>query len=121
MNQLKFYDALMQSVKTDEDWQEPVNLTPLIKSDGDHCMTGISADGNTILLTAYDPYKSGEIFSCSFIDGKWTPITKLNTNINTRFNETHASFSADGKTLYFTSDRKGGFGGLDLYKSEYGT
>ena len=118
MNELKFYDALMQSVKTDEGWQEPLNITPLIKSDGDHIITGISADGNTILLTAYDPYKSGELFSSEFINGKWTPVKKLNRNINTVFNETHASLSADGKTLYFTSDRKGGFGGLDLYKSE---
>jgi outer membrane protein OmpA-like peptidoglycan-associated protein len=118
MNHYKFYDAIMQSVKTDEEWQIPVNLTPLVESDGDHFLTGVSGDGNTILLTAYDPYNSGEIYSCSFIDRKWTPITKLNTNINTRFNETHASFSADGKTLVFTSDRKGGMGGLDLYQSE---
>jgi len=46
-------------------------------------------------------------------------MTKLNSNINTRFNESHASYSADGKTLYFTSDRKGGMGGLDLYQSEW--
>jgi outer membrane protein OmpA-like peptidoglycan-associated protein/tetratricopeptide (TPR) repeat protein len=118
MNQLKFYDALMQSVKINEQWQEPVNLTPEIKSDGDQWITGISADGNTLLLTAYDPYKCGEIYTCSFIDGKWTPIKKLNNNINSQFNETHASFSSDGKTLYFTSDRKGGYGRLDLYKSE---
>lgn len=118
MNHFKLYDAPMQSVKTDEGWQVPVNLTPLLKSDGDYLLTGISHDGDTILLTAYDPYSSGEIFSCQYIDGKWTPITKLNSNINTRFNETHASFSADGKTLVFTSDRKGGMGGLDLYQSE---
>jgi outer membrane protein OmpA-like peptidoglycan-associated protein/tetratricopeptide (TPR) repeat protein len=118
VNQLKFYNAVMQSVKTDEGWQEPVNMTPLIKSDGDHIITGTSVDGKTILLTAYDPYNSGEIYSSEFMDGKWTPIAKLNGNINTIFNETHASLSADGKTLFFTSDRKGGFGGLDIYKSE---
>ena len=118
MNHFKLYDAPMQSVKTDEGWQVPVNLTPLVKSDGDYFLTGISHTGDTLLLTAYDPYFSGEIFSSRFINGKWTPITKLNANINTRFNETHASFSADGNTLIFTSDRKGGMGGLDLYQSE---
>jgi outer membrane protein OmpA-like peptidoglycan-associated protein len=118
MHHFKLYDAIMQSVKTDEGWQVPLNMTPLVKSDGDHFLTGISGDGTTILFTAYDPYNSGEIFSSRFIDGNWTPLTRLNTNINTRFNETHASFSADGKTLVFTSDRKGGIGGLDLYQSE---
>jgi outer membrane protein OmpA-like peptidoglycan-associated protein len=34
------------------------------------------------------------------------------------YNETHATLSPDGKYLYFTSDRKGGFGGLDIYRSE---
>ena len=32
---------------------------------------------------------------------------------------THPSLSADGKTLYFASDREGGFGGFDLYVSRY--
>jgi len=120
MDQLKFYDAVMQSVRTGDGWQEPLNITPLIKSDGDHIITGISADGNTLLLTEYDPYNSGEIFSSEFKDGKWSPVARLNSNINTRFNETHASLSGDRKTLFFTSDRKGGFGGLDIYKSEMG-
>ncbi|MBN1415043.1 MAG: PD40 domain-containing protein [Bacteroidales bacterium] len=118
ISHLKFYDALMQSEKTEEGWQNPINITPLIKSDGDHLITGISTDGNTIILAAYDPYKCGELFSSQCINGKWLPITKLNHNINSIFNETHGSLSSDGKTLFFTSDRKGGFGGLDLYKSE---
>jgi Tol biopolymer transport system component len=43
---------------------------------------------------------------------------KLNGNINTRFYESHASVSSDGKRLYFTSNRDGGYGGLDIYMSE---
>ncbi len=120
MKQLKFYDALMRSDRTEAGWQEPVNLTPLIKSDGDHILTGVSADGKTLLLTAYDPYNSGEIYSSEFIDGRWTPVAKLNGAVNTIYNESHASLSPDGKTLYFTSDRKGGFGGLDIYTAEKG-
>ncbi len=118
INQLKFYDAVMQAAKTGNTWQEPANITPLIRSDGDHLLTGLSADGNTLLFTAYDPLKSGEIYIARKINGKWTPVLELNDNINTVFNETHASLSPDGQTLYFTSDRKGGFGGLDIYKSE---
>ena len=48
----------------------------------------------------------------------WTPIKKLNKNINTKFYESHASISADGKKLYFTSNRDGGQGNLDIYVSE---
>ncbi len=118
INQFKFYDAVMQAVNSDNGWQEPVNITPLVRSDGDHLLTGIAADGNMLLFTAYDPLKSGEIFFSQKINGKWTPVIELNDNINSVFNETHASLSPDGHILYFTSDRKGGFGGLDIYRSE---
>ncbi len=117
MDQLKFYDAVMQALRTDTAWQNPENLTPAIRSDGDHMLTGINADGTAMLLTAYDAYQSGEIFSSELMNSEWTVIQKLNSNINTRFNETHASLSPDGNTLYFTSDRPGGYGGLDIYIS----
>ncbi|MBG0859278.1 MAG: PD40 domain-containing protein, partial [Bacteroidales bacterium] len=117
MNQLKFYDAVMRTVKNDTLWQNPENLTPEIKSDGDHYITGMSADGTRLFLTSYDPYRSGEIYTTEFKEGKWSELTRLNNGINTLFNETHATLSPDGKYLYLTSDRKGGFGGLDIYRS----
>ena len=127
MDQLKFYDAVMHSVQSDTSWQAPENLTPAIHSDGDHLLTALSADGSLMLLTLYDPYQSGEIFSSVYRNGEWSAMQKLNGNINTRFNETHASLSPDGSMLYFTSDRTGGYGGTDIYvskkdsKGEWGT
>jgi outer membrane protein OmpA-like peptidoglycan-associated protein len=117
MNQLKFYDAVMHTVKIDSAWQTPENLTPEIKSDGDHYITGMSADGTRLFLTSYDPYRSGEIYTTEFKNGRWSEMLRLNDKINTLFNETHASLSPDGQYLYFTSDRKGGYGGLDIYRS----
>jgi outer membrane protein OmpA-like peptidoglycan-associated protein/tetratricopeptide (TPR) repeat protein len=117
MDQLKFYDALMHSARMDTAWQPPENLTPAVRSDGDHLVTGISADGSLMLLSLYDVYQAGEIFSSESRNGEWGEVQKLNSNINTRFNETHASLSPDGKTLYFTSDRPGGMGGMDIYIS----
>ena len=40
---------------------------------------------------------------------------ELNKKINTRYWESHAFATNDGKTLIFASDRPGGLGGLDLY------
>ncbi len=117
MDQLKFYDAVMHSSQTDTAWHAPENLTPAVRSDGDHLVTDISANGTLMLLTEYDAYLSGEIFSSEFKNGQWSEMLRLNSHINTRFNETHASLSPDGYTLYFTSDRQGGFGGMDIYIS----
>jgi outer membrane protein OmpA-like peptidoglycan-associated protein len=117
MEQLKFYDAVMGSTRGDSSWQKPDNLTPDIRSDGDFILTGMSADGSCLLFSAYDPVMAGELYMTRKINGTWSALQKLNSNINTRFNESHASLSPDGKILYFTSDRKGGYGGLDIYRS----
>jgi outer membrane protein OmpA-like peptidoglycan-associated protein/tetratricopeptide (TPR) repeat protein len=118
MNELKFYDAVMHSVKANGVWQAPENITPEIKSDGDHYLTGMTGSGKTLFLTYYDPYLSGEIYTTDMNDKGWSRLEKLTDSINTRFNESHASVSPDGKYLYFTSDRPGGYGGLDIYRSE---
>ncbi len=118
MEELKFYDALMRSENRGGNWSTPENLTPSIGSDGDHILVGASADGTTLLLYYYEALKAGEIYSTDYREGKWTPMKPLNDNINTQYHETHASFSPDGSTLYFTSNRPGGYGGLDIYKSD---
>ena len=40
----------------------------------------------------------------------------MGSDINTKAWETHGALSADGNTFYFVSDRKGGYGGRDLYR-----
>lgn len=114
MNRLKFYDALMESRFTDGAWQKAENLTPGVGSDGDHILTGISADGNALLFSYNDPMTGGDIYLTEYGNGKWSTLRKLDPPVNSRFNESHASFASDG-SLYFTSDRKGGYGGLDIY------
>jgi OmpA-OmpF porin, OOP family len=51
-------------------------------------------------------------------DGWMAPVL-LGETINTRGNEITPSFSEDGKVLYFASDGRRGYGGFDLYASEY--
>jgi outer membrane protein OmpA-like peptidoglycan-associated protein len=118
MDALRFYDAVMRSEKSGNRWRRPDNMTPRIKSDGDFIITGISEDGNTLLLRLDDAYTKGDIYVCEKKHDKWDITKKLNGNINTRFNETHASFANKGRTLYFTSSRNGGYGGLDIYRAD---
>ncbi|HRH38437.1 MAG TPA: OmpA family protein, partial [Flavobacteriales bacterium] len=48
-------------------------------------------------------------------DGTWGKALNLGYPINTGADENSLLVSADGKVAYFASDRKGGFGDLDLY------
>jgi tetratricopeptide (TPR) repeat protein len=117
MTGLKFYDAIMLSKKIDGKWTMPVNLTPQIKSDGDLYISSLSANGQTLYMTKNDNLNS-DIYVSYFKDNVWTNAVKLNMNINTKYWESYASESPDGSTLYFSSSRIKGYGGLDIYKSK---
>ncbi|MFP4365922.1 MAG: hypothetical protein ACLFQA_02400 [Bacteroidales bacterium] len=114
---LPFYDALFFSEKTDKgQWSWPVEITAELGSDGDCYPASLSWDGSELYLYKSDDLV-GNIYLSRFHDGKWTMIEKLNDNINTNYWESHACISSDGNTLYFTSNRPGGQGELDIYFS----
>lgn len=112
---LKFYDAIMMSRKIDGIWQEPVNISSDVGSDGDCEPTCLSSDGKELYMVK-KAKKNSDIYISIWNDSVWSAMQPLNKNINSSHNETSASISPDGKTLYFSSDRKGG--NLDIYKSE---
>ena len=58
----------------------------------------------------------GNIYYSELKNDRWGDLIKFPAPINSMANETHASFSMDGNTIFFSSDRMGGFGGKDLYK-----
>jgi tetratricopeptide (TPR) repeat protein len=110
-------NSIMFSKKIRGKWQPPVEITSQLKA-GDDCSTcSLNFDGTILFLYKTDTF-DGNIYSAEYVDGTWTPIKKLNKNINTKYYESHASISASGKKLYFTSNRDGGQGGLDIYLSE---
>lgn len=76
----------------------------------------ISSDGKTLLLYAYNG-KSGDLYYSLNKKGRWETPVKYPAPINSSHNETHASLSTDEQTIYFTSDRPGGYGGKDIYLS----
>jgi hypothetical protein len=65
-------------------------------------------DGN-IYISERESFDYGGL---KYLGGKNTEV-----DINTSYWETHATLSSDGKTLYFVSNRPGGLGGRDIYRS----
>ncbi len=117
MNELPFYNAVYVSRYKDGMWTSPVNITPQIQSDGDQYVSSLTFDGNTLYLTREDAFNS-DIYKSIFQKGKWSKSEPLaGQDINTKYWESHASISRNGKTLYFTSNRKGGFGEMDIYRT----
>jgi outer membrane protein OmpA-like peptidoglycan-associated protein/Fe-S-cluster containining protein len=57
-----------------------------------------------------------DLYLSEFSDGEWGDIKKLSANVNDpKFWDSQPTIASDGVTLYFASDRPGGFGGVDLY------
>ena len=97
------------------------DLTNRLGSDGEFRVLSISADGTKMLLYSYSMYSSGDIYESKLTGNKWSRCKKLNKNINSSYSENFASYSPDGNTIYFTSNRPGGQGGYDIYKSVMGS
>ena len=83
----------------------------------------LTADNNTLYYTVckYDNakhYLNCDIYYSERVNGEWTPIKSASDKINLPYSwESQPSISADGRTLYFVSDRQGGYGGYDIYRS----
>jgi hypothetical protein len=103
--------------KQGTDWLEPKDITAEAAC-GTDCFTScLNSDGTELYLYKNDNM-DGNIYVTRLVNGKWSPIIKLNKNINTKYYESHASISSDGKRLFFTSNREGTLGQLDIWVSE---
>ncbi len=99
-------------------YSKPVNIGPPINTDGYEATSSISSDGKTLFIYKSSDKDAGDIYSSNLKNGKWSVPKRMLPPINSKYRETHASLSPNGKYIYFTSDRKGGYGGLDIYQAE---
>lgn len=60
--------------------------------------------------------KNCDIYVSKNVDDEWKPFSKAPFN-DPVYWDSQPTVSADGNTIIFASDRKGGFGGVDLYQS----
>jgi outer membrane protein OmpA-like peptidoglycan-associated protein len=59
----------------------------------------------------------GDVFESVLTGTAWSTTERLNKNINTDGHESSSSYTPDGNTIYFVSDKEGGLGGRDIYTS----
>ncbi len=104
-------------------WGRPVNLGPDVNTKGDERTPCIAFDGRT-LYYASDGYPDGDPAKCAggfdiymtrFQGSRWSKPLNLGYPINSSGDDAFVASTLSGDTLYFASNRSGGYGGFDLY------
>ncbi|MGZ3863959.1 MAG: OmpA family protein [Bacteroidia bacterium] len=114
-------DKLYQSVWQKDKWSAPEALNSTINPSGGYqSYLSLSTDGKTIYFSSERPGGLGklDIYKSELQpDGDWGPAINLGPEINTKEDDDSPFISYDGKTLYFASKGRFGYGEYDLYKS----
>lgn len=108
-NEERSYISTRSSI--DEDWGEAEVIDGLFDRKGQETVTCLR-DSNLYIV------RDGNIY-VSHLDtaGVWQPAQELSSVVNSRSEERFAYVTPDGNELYFSSNREGGFGGFDIYRS----
>jgi len=116
-NQENFFESDFDG----ETWSEARKLIGQVNSEayneGAHC---ISPDGKYLFFTGCNwPQGLGscDIYVSKKENDRWSEPFNLGAPLNSKGWEAQPAISADGKTLYFVSNRPGGYGGYDIWKS----
>jgi outer membrane protein OmpA-like peptidoglycan-associated protein len=112
----KFIEEIYISYNNEGNWSEPKVIS--IAHDYNVGTAGISPDGQKMIIFMGGAQDPGGLYQITKAGETWSKPSLLTPNINTpKYLESTASITPDGKTIYFASDRLGGHGGLDIYKT----
>lgn len=110
-----------KSNKLNNKWQNSVYLSNIINTSAyNEGAQSISQDGKYLFFTGCnrpDGLGRCDIYIAQKKGDDWAKPFSLSAPVNTSGWEAQPSISADGRTLYFVSNRKGGYGGYDIWKS----
>ena len=112
---------LFESRKIGEEWTIPVNLGPQINSAAWESQPSLSSDGRMLFFVSDRRGGVGnkDIYvSYKLSDDRWTPAENLGPKINSPYEEISPFIHVNGRTLFFASNGRQGFGGFDLYRTE---
>lgn len=112
----KFIEQILITQRKGGVWSEPA-VVP-VSSEYNVGTAGISADGQKMLIFMGGAADPGNIFVISKAGENWSNPAILANTLNSKYLESTASITPDGKTIYFASNRLGGLGGMDIFKIE---
>jgi outer membrane protein OmpA-like peptidoglycan-associated protein len=112
-----FFASLYDTVALD--WGPAERMPEPLNSNGNEGAQTISHDGRVVIFTACGRERHGgcDIYMSVRHGGRWGKPRNLGNPVNSPYWESFPSISIDGYTLYFASNRPGGYGGTDIWCS----
>lgn len=110
-------DVYISLRNADSSWSVPKAITS-VNTKGNDAAISISPDGKTLFTFFSTNKNAGDIYISKLMGSEFSKPQELNKNINTEYWEGSCTISADGRFLYFASERPGGLGGRDIWVSE---
>ena len=101
-------------------WTTPVSISENINSPDNEGTCTVSADGRQLIFTSCRGragFGGCDLFMSEKRGDVWSVPANLGPGVNSGYWESQPSLSADGRVLYFISDRKGVIGGKDIFVS----
>jgi len=114
----EFFQEVFYAKNNEGRWEGTENMK-YINSELHDASVSINANGSLFIFfkTNPDNISGGDLYQANLdAEGKMTNVKKLSENINSKYVEASACLTPDENTLYFSSNRPGGYGGFDLYK-----
>lgn len=116
-------EDLMTATFNGETWTPPVSLASSINTPENEGTASLSADGRTLVFTACQGrkgYGSCDLYVSHKTGSDWSNPENLGSAVNTHYYESQPALSADGRQIFFVSDRPGGKGHRDIWRSDLG-
>ena len=114
----QFYEDIFYSDFQNGYWQPAMNIGLPVNSSGHDAIVGRSPDGQMLLIYRNIGNNGGDIYYSKLNGSLWSKPKAFPKPINSKAHESSASFSYDGRRIYFVSNREGGYGGKDIYYCE---
>lgn len=113
----KEYEDIMIADKKNDRWENPKSIG--LNAKVNIGSVGLSPDGQRLLIYMDGINNSnGDIYSCQLTGTQWNNPSRLSNKINSKYQESSGSLTPDERVMYFSSNRPGGLGGLDIYRVE---
>jgi hypothetical protein len=112
----QYYEDIYVSYRDrDGNWAEPVVL-PFCSVRSNDASISASPDGEMVFV--YQDVNGGDVYYSQLVDTAFGALAPYDApELNTEYWEPHFTMSADGLFLFFVSDRPGGLGGRDIYRT----